>query len=591
MHGRAATPDRPRGKNVGSLKFLSRYIRPYKWEMVAAIVALTITASSVLTLGHGLRHMVDQGLSKGNLQLLDHAFFVLVGVVITLAVASYARSYFISRLGEKVIADIRRDAFSHVVKLSPGYFETTRTGEVLSRLTTDTTLLQSVVGSTITFAMRNFLLFIGGTILLIITSIKLTSFVFLILPVAVIPIILLGRKVRLLSRQTQEKVADLSVHIEETVSSIRMVQAFGLEKFRSAQFEEKVDIALDKATDRIALRSMLTSLAISLIFGSIGVVLWVGGRDVIAGRITPGDLSAFVFYSVVVAAAAGAITEIISDLQRAAGAAERIVELLQTDSPIAAPANPKQLDKTSSGIDINISNVTFNYPTRPDHPALKDFSLTIKSGRRIALVGPSGAGKTTIFQLLLRFYDPSTGSISLGGIRIDEMDPIELRSHFGLVPQEPVIFSANVWDNIRCGRIDASDDEVRAAATAAAAMEFIEKLPEGFGSFLGEKGIRLSGGQKQRIAIARAILRNPSILLLDEATSSLDSENEQLVQQAMDRLMQGRTSLVIAHRLATVREADEIIVLENGVIAERGTHQSLSAEGGLYARLAKMQFS
>lgn len=589
MSRRTPPPDRPRGKKISSLKFLGRYLKPYRGEVGIAILALFITASSVLTMGHGLRYLVDEGLSKGNPHLLNNSLFVLVGVIMALAAASYARSYFISRVGEKVVADIRRDAFAHVVMLSPGYFETTRTGEVLSRLTTDTTMLQNVVGSTITFAMRNFIMFIGGTVLLAITSLRLTSFVFLILPLAVIPIIVLGRKVRVLSRETQEKVADLSVHIEETISSVRVVQAFGMEKLRSAEFDDKVDISLAKATDRIAMRSALSSMAISLIFGSIGLVLWIGGHDVITGRITPGDLSAFVFYSVVVAASAGAITEIIGDLQRAAGAAERITDLMQTMSPISAPAEPVILKPPVKG-NLKLDNVTFSYPTRLQHKALNNFSLDIESGKHIALVGPSGAGKTTIFQLLLRFYDPESGIVSLDGVAVNRLDPAALRTSFGLVPQDPVIFSTDVWDNIRCGRADASDDEVRAAAAAAAALEFIEKLPEGFNSFLGEKGVRLSGGQKQRIAIARAILRNPAVLLLDEATSSLDSENEKLVQQALERLMNGRTSLVIAHRLATVREADEIIVMDNGGIAERGTHHDLINKGGLYSRLANLQF-
>lgn len=590
MRGRSLTADRPKGAQIKSLRFVLRYVRPYRLQLAIALLAMLFTSSAVLGMGAGLRYLVDEGLGKGDPKLLDRSFYVLLAIVGLLAVTSYARSYFIARVGEQVVADIRRAVYQHVIQLSPAFFELTRTGEVLSRLTTDTTLLQSVVGSTITFALRNLLLLIGGTVLLLITSLKLTSFLFLILPVVVVPILVLGRRVRTLSRQTQDKVAELSVHVEESVSSVRTIQAFGLEELRTGEFSGKVTETLDMATARITMRSLLTSIVIALIFGAIAVVLWVGGRDVISGDITPGELSAFVFYAVVVAGAVGAISEVVGDLQRASGAAERLVELLHMHTDITVPEHPVPLpDKVQGHIEYDA--VTFHYPTRKERPSLESFSLDVRAGERVALVGPSGAGKTTVLQLLLRFYDPGSGELRLDGIPIRELDPAALRGVIGLVPQDPVIFSSNVWDNIRCGRPDATEAEIRDAAEAAAASEFIDRLPDGYDSYLGEKGVRLSGGQRQRIAIARAVLRNPAILLLDEATSALDSANEKLVQEALERLMAERTSLVIAHRLATIRSADRIVVLDQGCIVAQGTHEELMAEEGLYAKLAKLQFS
>jgi ATP-binding cassette subfamily B protein len=573
-----------------SLRFLVRYCRPYRLQMVWALIALTFTASAVLGMGHGLRYLVDEGLSKGDPHLLDRSFMVLMGAVALLAAASFARSYYISSVGERVVADIRRDLFQHVVMLSPEFYDTTRTGEILSRMTVDTTLLQSVVGNTITFALRNFLLLVGGLIMLIITSATLTSYVLGIIPLVILPIIVLGRKVRALSRENQEKIADVSVHMEETLGSIRMVQAYGLEGERSTGFRGKVDEALDMAIKRILTRSWLTSIVISMVFGAIGVVLWVGGREVIAGHISPGDLSAFVFYSVVVAAAVGAISEIVGDLQRAAGAAERIVELMHQPATITAPAQPASLPERSER-SLAFDQVNFSYPTRPGQMALQDFTLAVNAGEKVALVGPSGAGKSTVFALLLRFYDPDSGRISLDRVNINQLDPLSLRAECALVPQDPAIFSADARENIRCGRPDATDAEVEEAARMARAHEFIMALPQGYESFLGERGIRLSGGQRQRIALARAILRNPRVLLLDEATSALDAENEMEVQKALENVMQGRTTLIIAHRLSTVRAADRIVVMDGGCVIAEGTHASLVKEKGLYARLAELQLA
>jgi ATP-binding cassette subfamily B protein len=499
------------------------------------------------------------------------------------------RSYAIATLGEHVVARIRRELFAHLVELSPAFYDQNRTGEIISRMTTDTTLLQAVVGNTITFALRNFLLLVGGLVMLVVTSLKLTSLVLGVIPLVVIPIIWLGKKVRKLSREAQSSVAEISIEVEESLNAIRMIQAYGLEPNRTSRLNKAANHALDVATQRIATRSALTTVVISLVFGAVATVLWVGGREVIQGSISPGDLSAFIFYSVVVAAGVGAISEVIGDLQRAAGAAERIFELLRTPSPLPKPTQTAPTPDIRQGV-IRLSDVVFTYPTRTGQPSLQGINLEIKPGERVALVGPSGAGKSTIFHLLLRFYDPDSGSICLDGRPLAEWPLDILRAHYALVPQDPVIFSANGWENIRAGRPGASDEEVLEAAKAAQAHEFLSALPEGYDSYLGEKGVRLSGGQRQRVALARAFLRNPPILLLDEATSALDAENEQQVQEALHRIMQGRTTLVIAHRLATIRECDRILVLDQGKLVAEGNHQSLMAEGGLYARLAQLQF-
>lgn len=584
----SAVDDRPRAP-VGALRGILPYLSPYKLAIAGALVALSFAASAVLIMGVGLRRLVDEGFSSGNAAHLDQALIALFVVIAVLTAATYARFFLVSWIGERVVADLRRDVFNHVLSLNPGFFETTRIGEVMSRLTTDTTLLQSVVGSQVSVALRNLLLFLGGTTMLIITSPRLTGFVFLVVPLVVAPIILFGRRVRRLSRASQDRVADVGAYIEETLNAVRTVQAFGHEAVDRERFGNRVKEALGIAIHRIRARAFLTATVMMLVFCSVGVILWLGGHDVLAGRITAGELSAFVFYAVVVAGSVGAISEVIGDLQRAAGASERLMELLATKPDLVQPENPVPLPEPATGR-VVFENVTFHYPSRPEVAALSDFSLTVEPGETVAIVGPSGAGKSTVIQLLLRFYDPSSGKISLDGVDLREADLSAIRNRMALVPQDPVVFAADAWENIGYGRPGATEEEIRAAADAAAATEFLDPLPDGFKTFLGEKGLRLSGGQRQRIAIARAVLRDAPVLLLDEATSALDAESERAVQQAFDRLMTGRTTIVIAHRLATVLKADRIVVLDQGRINAIGTHEALIAEGGLYARLAALQF-
>jgi ATP-binding cassette subfamily B protein len=585
--GTATLPTRPKGE-IKRLKSMLRYLRPYRLQIFGATIALMFTSSAVLGMGSGLRYLVDEGISKGNARLLDNAFWLLLAVTILLALASYARFYFVSWIGERAVADIRNDVYRHLVGMHIGFFEETRTGELLSRLTTDTTLLQTVIGSSVSIAARNTLLLIGGFILLLITSAKLTSYVFLMVPLVVAPIIIIGRKVRHLGREAQARIADISANAEESLNAIRTIQSFTLEPYETKRFGDNVEAALQAALSRIRTRAFLTALVITLVFGAIMMVLWLGGKDVLEHRISPGDLSAFVFYSVVVAGSVGAISEVITDLQRAAGAAERLSELLATEPQITDTATPARISNAAAG--ISFDHVSFHYPTRTDKHALHNFTLDVQPGQTIALVGPSGAGKTTVFQLLLRFYDPQEGSIRIGGTNIRQLPLAELRGLIGIVPQDPVIFSATARENIQLGKIGATNDDIMQAATAASALEFIEKLPQGMESHLGEKGVRLSGGQKQRIAIARALIRNPRILLLDEATSALDSENEHMIQQALEHLLQGRTTFVIAHRLSTIIRADRIVLINEGRIEATGTHSELLAGNALYARLAQLQF-
>jgi ATP-binding cassette subfamily B protein len=585
-----ASSERAKSRNYRTLLSLLRFALPYRWHIAGATFALLIAAGTTLAMGAGLRLLIDQGFgTSGDTSLLDRAVLILFGVSVLLASGTFMRFYLVSWVGERVVADIRKAVFDHIIGLSPGFFEITRTGEVVSRLTTDTTLLQVVVGSSVSIALRNLLLILGGIVMLCITSPKLTLLVLAVVPLVVAPIVLFGRKVRLLSRISQDKIADVSAEASEALYGIRTVQAFAHEPHDRARFAERTEEAFSSALLRIHWRAILTGIVILLVFGSISVVLWVGGADVVAGRLSAGQLSAFVFYAVVVAGALGAVSEVIGDLQRAAGAMERIGELLDTKPTVIVPANPKPLPQPSRGA-VEFEHVTFHYPSRPTIAALDDLTLLVKPGERVAIVGPSGAGKTTVMQLLLRFYDPEAGVVRFDGVDVRDLDPSALRGAIGVVPQDPTIFGASARDNIRYARPDASDAEVRAAAEAAHALDFLDRLPQGLDTFLGERGVRLSGGQRQRIAIARAILRNPALLLLDEATSALDAESERIVQAALDEVMKERTTLVIAHRLATILKADRIVVMDKGRIEAIGSHGELIKQGGLYAYLAALQF-
>ncbi len=583
-------PDRPRSKNYAYLRRTYAFTRPYARQLSFFGMALAVTSIATLSIGTGLKFVIDRGLSQGSAAMLDQGLALLIGIVVVIAVGTFVRFYYISWVGERVVADIRKAVFNHILSLSPGFFETTKTGEILSRLTTDTSLLQQVIGSSFSIAIRNVFALIGGVIMLMVTNIKLTGLVALVVPVVIVPIIWYGRKVRTLSRETQDRVADVGSYAEENLNAIRTVQAFVHEDIDRGFFGRNVEGAFSTAMKRIFARAMLGAVVILLVFSAISAVVWAGGRDVIQGDITPGALSAFIFYAIMVAASVGAMTEVMGDLQRAAGATERLIELLEMKLDIMAPASPKPMPTPARGA-VDFENVTFHYPSRPGTAALKGLSLSVTPGEHVALVGPSGAGKTTVFQLLLRFYDPQSGTVRIDGMDLKDVDPRDARARIGLVSQDPVIFAADAMENIRYGRPTATDAEVYAAAEAAAAMEFIAKLPDGMKSFLGERGVRLSGGQKQRIAIARAILRDPALLLLDEATSALDAENERLVQVALERLMVGRTTMVIAHRLATVVNADRIAVIDDGHLVATGNHEQLLVSNPLYARVAALQFS
>ncbi|NVD97629.1 ABC transporter transmembrane domain-containing protein [Massilia sp. BJB1822] len=581
--------------SLAALKGLAPFLKPYLRQFAMAGVALVVAASATLAIPYAFKQMIDLGFgSHAGVHSAEHVnlvFLALFAVASVLALATAARFYTVSWLGERVTADIRAAVYRHVVQQSPEFFETTQTGEVLSRITTDTTLIQSVVGSSISIALRNVLLFLGGLVMLFVTSPKLSSIIIGLLVLTVLPIMMFGRRVRKLSRDSQDRVADASAMAGEILNAMPTVQAFTHEKQETARFSASVEDAFKTAMNRIRARAMLTMLAIVLVFGTIVFVLWLGAHAVLEGSMTGGDLGQFILYASIVAGAIGALSEVMGEAQRAAGATERLLELMSVKSEIQSPAQPLALPpRAANGAALSLHDVSFSYPSRPETKALAQLALEIKPGETVAVVGPSGAGKTTLFQLFLRFYDPQLGAIRLDGVDIKQLDLETLRGAIGIVPQDTVIFSADAMENIRYGRADASDEEVIQAAKLAAAHEFIERLPNGYKSFLGERGVRLSGGQRQRIAIARALLKNPPLLLLDEATSALDAESERLVQSALEAAMVGRTTIIIAHRLATVQRADRIIVMEDGKIVETGNHQSLVALGGIYANLAALQF-
>ena len=583
------TSSRAKSKQLSNFLPAFRFLRPYKWRILLAGIALVTTAGVSLSLGQGVRLLIDQGFVAGSSDALTQTLLLFLVLVTLLALGTFLRFYLVSWLGERVSADLRKAVFQHLLQLHPGFFETNLSGEIQARITADTTVLQTVIGSSLSVALRNVLLFLGGIAWLFWTNPKLTSIVLIAVPLLVSPVVIFGRRVRRLSRTSQDKVASVGAYVGEALQHIKIVQGMNHQQVDEKSFSQHVESAFDAGIQRIRQRAFLIAIVMLLVLGSIGGMLWVGGQDVLAGRVTPGELAAFVFYALIVASSLGFLSEVIGDLQRAAGATERLMELLEVKSEITDPISPKSLPSLVRG-SVEIDDLHFGYPSRPDSLALEAVNLNIEPGMTMALVGPSGAGKSTLLELLLRFYDPLQGSIHFEGIDLRSLPLQELRRHIAFVPQQPTLFSANVWENLRYGQPDASKEEMLAATRDANAEEFLNKLPQGFDSFLGEQGVRLSGGQRQRLAIARAILRDPKLLLLDEATSALDAESERMVQEALLRLMQERTTIVIAHRLATVIHADQIAVMDHGRVVALGTHQQLLRTSPLYSRLAELQF-